>query len=86
MELENFENLVNLTVTTEKWFLLHELSKDASYSPDIDSKTVLLLSEQDFGCSVPEGLDLMREGFDRETESTSKAEVCDFESACSVNE
>ena len=64
MELENFEDLIDFTVSTEHRLLFHELSKDASDCPDIHTQTVLLLPEEDLRSSVPKSLDLMGESLD----------------------
>jgi hypothetical protein len=37
VKLENFEDLIDLTVPAKQWFLLDELSKDAAYRPDINT-------------------------------------------------
>ena len=86
MELENLENLVNLTVSTEKGLFLYQFSEDTANCPNINSKTVLFLSKQNFRSTIPESLNLMSEGFNGKRESTSESEICDFESASSVNE
>jgi hypothetical protein len=86
VELEDFEDLVDLAVATEKRLLFSELGEDAADSPDIDSQTILLLPEQHLGGPVPEGLDLMREGLDGETEGPGKSKVSDLEGSGPVNE
>jgi hypothetical protein len=86
VELEYLENLIDFAIPTEERFLFSQLCEDAANCPDINSQTVLLLSEQNFGGSVPEGLDLMREGFDGKTEGSGESEVSDFEGSLSVDE
>lgn len=43
MELEDFEDLVDFRVTSEKCLFLNQLSENAANSPDINPQTVLLL-------------------------------------------
>lgn len=86
MELEDLEDLVNLRISTEKGLLLHKLSEDAANGPDVDSQTVLLLSQQHFRCTVPESFDFVSERLDGETEGASESKISDFEGACLVNE
>ena len=64
MELENLENLIDFTVSTEHRLLFHELSEDASDCPAIHTQTVLLLPEEDLRSSVPKSLNLMGESLD----------------------
>lgn len=78
MILEDFEDLIDLTVPTEKRFLLNELSEDASDSPNIDSQAVLALSQQDLRGSIPQGLDLMGKGLDGYAKGAGKSEIGDF--------
>lgn len=37
VELEDFEDLIDLTISTEKRLLLHQLSEDAANCPDVNS-------------------------------------------------
>lgn len=53
MELEDFENLIDLAITAEEGLFLCKLGEDASDSPDVNSQAVLLLSEKHFRGSVP---------------------------------
>ena len=64
MELENLEDLIDFTVSTEHRLLFHELSEDASDCPDIYTQAVLLLPKENLGCSVPKSLNLMGESLD----------------------
>lgn len=79
MELENLEDLVDLAVSHEQGLLLNQLSKNAAHSPDVDSQTVLALSEEDLWGSVPEGFDLVGEGLNWNAKSAGKSKVCDFQ-------
>ena len=45
MELEDFEYLIDLTITTKEWLFLNEFSKDTSDCPNVDSQTILSLSQ-----------------------------------------
>ena len=64
MELENLENLIDFTVSTEHRLLFHELSEDASDCPDIYTQAVLLLPEENLRSSIPKSLNLMSESLD----------------------
>ena len=85
MELENLEDLIDLAVSTEERFLFSELGEDAANSPDINSETILFLSEQNFGCSIPECLNLMSESLDGKGKGACKSKVSNFESISAVN-
>jgi hypothetical protein len=61
VELENLEDLIDFTVSTEHRLLFHELSEDASDCPDIYTQAVLLLPKENLGSSVPKSLNLMSE-------------------------
>lgn len=86
MELEYFEYLVNLTVTTEQRFFLSQLGKNTTNSPNVHSQTILLLAQQYFRSSVPKGFNLVGQGFDRQTESSCQSKVSNFECSCPINE
>lgn len=70
VELEDFEDLIDLWIAREQGLFLNEFSKNASNGPDIDSQAVLFLSEQHFRGPVPKGLDFMGEGFDWKSKSS----------------
>ena len=86
MELENLKDLVDLAVSAEERLLLGQFSEDAADCPDVNSQTVLLLAQQNFGGTVPEGFDFVSEGLDGKGEGAGESKVCDFESASSVDE
>lgn len=86
MELENLEDLIDLTISTEERLFLSQLSENAAYCPDVNSKAVLFLTKQNFGGTIPESLNLMSECFNGKREGSSKSEICNFESSCSINE
>ena len=44
MELKDFEDLIDFTISTEQWFLLSQLSENASNCPNIHSQAVLFLT------------------------------------------
>jgi len=78
MELENLEDLVDFTISTEERFLLRQFGKNAANCPDVNSEAVLFLSEQNFGCSVPQGFDFVGEGFDGKGKGACKSKICNF--------
>lgn len=79
MELENLENLIDLTISTEQGFLFNQLSKDTTDRPNVDSQTVLLLTQQYLRSSIPQCFNFMSEGLDGDTKGSSKSEVRDFQ-------
>jgi len=52
-DLEDSEDLINLRVAVEHWFLLSELGEDAPDRPGVNSNGVSLLAEKDLRSSVP---------------------------------
>jgi len=54
---------------------LGHLSKNATSGPEINSKRIGFLAEENFRASVPECNDLMGVSFDGETEGTSETEI-----------
>ena len=72
---ENLENLVNFRVTHKEGLPLDHLRKDAPCWPQIDSKTVRLLSKQDFRTSVPKCDNFVRVGLNWETKGASETKI-----------
>ena len=79
MELEDFENLVNFAVSIEHGFLFNQLSKDAADCPNINTKAILLLTQQNFWSSIPQSLDFMGKCFDGNSESSGQSKVSYFQ-------
>ena len=73
--LENFEDLVDLGVSHEKWPTLDHFREDAACGPQIDTKTVCFLPEQDLWAPIPECNDLVRVRFDWQTKGSCQTEV-----------
>lgn len=59
-ELEDLVDLVDLAVALEERSAEEELSEDASNRPYVHRERVILVSEKDFRCTVPQCLDFMR--------------------------
>ena len=76
---ENLEDLVDLAVSHEQRPLLQHLGENAAGTPDVDAERVVLRAQENLGASVPERHDLMRIRFDRETERSRKAKVCQLD-------
>ena len=53
MELEYFEDLIDLRVTVKHWLFFDKLSKNATNSPNINTKAILFLPKKDLWSSVP---------------------------------
>jgi hypothetical protein len=84
--LENLENLINLRVTHKKRPALNHLSKDASSGPKVNTQSICLLAEQNFGAAVPEGNDFMSVRFNWESKSAGKAKISQLNVlTCGVN-
>ena len=81
VELEDLKYLINLTVSKEERALLDQLGEDAADGPHIHAERVLLLAEQDFGRTVPEGLHLVRERLDGDRKRAREPEVADLDVA-----
>ena len=77
--LEDFENLVDLRVTHEEWAALNHLCKDAASRPQVDSKGVGFLAEQNFWATVPKCHDLVRIRFDGEAEGTCETKISELD-------
>ena len=52
-DLEDLEDLVYLRVAREQWSLAHELGKDATDAPHVNSSAIALCVEKHLGCPVP---------------------------------
>ena len=74
-DLKNFEYLIDLTITHEKRSSLQHLCENTSCRPQVNTKCVGFLTEQDFWTSVPESDDFMRVCLDWQTESSCQSEI-----------
>ena len=79
VELEDFEDLINLGITHEEWSLLNQFSEDAADGPHVDSQRVLFLAKKNFWSSVPESLDFVCQSFDGNREGSGQTEITDLE-------
>lgn len=79
MKMEYFEDLVDLTVSTEERLLFNELGKDAADCPYIHTQTILPLPQKYLWRSIPQSLNLMRECLDRQAKSAGKSKICNFQ-------
>lgn len=68
--LEYLEDLINFTVSHKEGLLLSHLRKDASGRPQVDTQRVMLLTQQNFRASIPQGNHLMGISLNREAESS----------------
>lgn len=73
--LEDFENLVNLAVTHEQGASLNHFSEDAPSRPQVYSKRVGLLTEQDLRAAVPKRDHFMSISLNWQSKSAGKSEV-----------
>jgi hypothetical protein len=76
--LENFEDLVNFTISCEKRSSLSHLCENASSRPEINSKRVSFLAKQDFRATVPKCDHFMSVGLNGKTEGSRKTKICKF--------
>lgn len=73
--LENLEDLIDLGIAHKQRSPLHHLGKDAASGPKVNTESVGLLTEQNFGAAVPESNDFMGVGLDGESKSAGKTKV-----------
>jgi len=78
--LEYFEDLVDFTISHEKRALLSHLRENATGGPNVNSKRVMLLREQDFGAPVPQSNDLVSITLNRKAKGSGQTEVCQLDS------
>ena len=86
VELEDLEDLVDLTVSAEERLLFDQFCEDAAHCPNVHSQTVLLLAQKHLGRPVPQSLNFVSESLDGQAEGTGKAKISNFESAHLVNQ
>lgn len=72
---EDLKDLINLTITSEQRTTLGHFSKNAASRPEIHTKGVGFLAEQNFRASVPKCNYLMGVGLDGQTEGTGKTKI-----------
>ena len=78
-DTEDLEKLVDFRIATEQRSSTSHLSEDASDGPDVNSERVALTTKEDFRGTVPESDDLMGVGSDRDSDSSGKSEVGQFD-------
>ena len=81
VELEDFEDLIDLAITTEQRFLFDQLSKNTTNCPYIHPQTILPLPQQYLRSSIPQGLNLMGECLDGQSKSAGKSKISNFQYA-----
>ena len=74
-DLEDLEDLVDLRVAHEERSALDHLSEDAACGPEVDAKTVGLLSEENLRAAVPERDDLVGVRLNWQAERSGQSEV-----------
>lgn len=78
-DFEYFEDLVDFRITHEERPTLDHLREDATSGPEVDSKTVGLLTQKDLGASIPESYNFMCVRLNGESEGSSQTEVSQFD-------
>ena len=73
--LEYLEDLINFTVAHEEWLLLSHFCKNTSGRPQVHTQRVMLLTQQNFRASIPQGNHLMGISLNWEAESSGQTEV-----------
>lgn len=76
LNLEYFEDLVDLRVPYEQGFPLSHLCEDAPYRPYVDRSWVLFGSQQDLRGPVPKSDNLVGVRFDGKTKSPRQTKIC----------
>lgn len=79
MELEDFEDLVDLAVAAEERLLLDQLSEDAADRPDVHSQAVLALAQQHLRRAVPKSFNFVCQCLDGDAKSAGKSKISDLE-------
>ena len=85
MKGEDLEDLIDFRVAHEQRLLFDKLSENTSNRPHVDWKGVLLLSKENFRCSIPESFNLVSERLDWHAECSRKTEVSEFDNASLIN-
>jgi hypothetical protein len=86
MKSKNLKDLINFRVSHKQWLLFDHLCKNATNRPDINTKRVLLLSQEDFRSSVPKGFDFMGQSTNRYTEGSSKTKISKLDLSILINQ
>ena len=76
---EDFEYLVDFRVTYKQSFALGHLRKDAADAPDVDWSGVLLATQQNLRCSVPQRDNLVCVSLDWQPKRSSQTKICKFD-------
>ena len=79
MELEDLEDLVDFAISTKQCFFLDQLSKDTTDRPNVNSQTVLFLTQQYLWSTIPQSFNFMSEGLDGDAKGSSESEIRNFE-------
>lgn len=75
---ENFENLVYLAITHEQGPSLNHLSEDTAGRPQVHSKSVSLLTEQDLRAAIPQCDYFVSISLNWQSKSAGKSKVSKF--------
>lgn len=86
MELEYFEDLIDLRIAIEHWLLFNQLCENTTDCPDVNTEAVLFLAQQHFRCSVPQCLNFVSESLNRNAKSTSESKISNFKIASPINQ
>lgn len=78
---ENMEQLLELGIPGEQRLPSNHFGEDASDGPDVDGGGVVSGTKQNLRSPVPERDDLMSVALERNSESTTKAQICNFKDA-----
>ena len=72
---KNLEYLIDLRISHEQRSTLNHLGEDAASGPSVNSERVSLLTEEDFGASVPECDDFVSISLNGKTESAGESKI-----------
>jgi len=86
-DLEYFEDLIDLRVTSEQRSSLSHLGENATSRPQVHTKTVRLLTQKDFRASIPKCYHFVGVGLDGEAEGAGQTKISELDlGACRVDE
>ena len=78
---ENVKQLLELGISGEQCLPSNHFSEDASHGPHVDGGGIVSGAKQNLRSSVPERDNFMSVALERNSESTAKAQICNFKDA-----
>lgn len=85
MILENFKDLINFRITHKEGSLFNHFVENTTQTPNIDTKTVCLLTQKNFRSSVPKGFYFVSKSFNGNTKSPCQTKISNFNVTLRIN-